>query len=203
MANMIPIKQHSPEPGLAEFETGDTLAIEHGGTGQSTPANALSALGGASQVSLNSHINNQQKHLTLSVINGEIVPTFPEPIRGKLLSISMNNFSWSEAQVNNNEWFQVAHATDRDSGYIMPFNGTIVGYTAHCEDLDGNSKPIRLYVNGSEISVLGTLTGGTNVIVRDVTLDINFNQDDRLRLRGGTGGSILDTVVTLFVRWRA
>jgi len=32
MANQIPIKVHNPEPGLAEFQTGDTIAVEHGGT---------------------------------------------------------------------------------------------------------------------------------------------------------------------------
>ena len=36
MANQIPIKIHTPEPGLAEFQTGDTIAVEHGGTGASS-----------------------------------------------------------------------------------------------------------------------------------------------------------------------
>jgi|GEM_PF-5437104 len=215
MADVIPIKLHSPEPGLAEFESGDTIAIATGGTGATTSNDARLNLGAASQSDLNivstalagkAPINHNHDSLYISktptLINSQPHIVFNDNTRTKILSTTMNNFLWAEAKINNNEWMQIGHAVDTQTGYIMPFKGTIVGVAVHCENTNGNSKDFRIYINGNE-HVIGTLNSGNDVSLVDMSLNLDFSQGDKIRLRGGSGGTIEDTVVTVFTRWRA
>ncbi len=141
----------------------------------------------------------------LATINGQPKPAYVDSSKGgKVLTCELMNMLYAEAAVGNNEWIQIAHATDALSAYIMPFDGTLVGVTAMCEQGNGNTKAFRLIINGTQITAnLFTLSGGGNIIINDQTLNIDFVQGDRIRLRAGGGGTIQDTVITLFAKWRA
>ena len=133
MADVIPIKRHTPEPGLAEFLPSDSVGVSDGGTGAVDAITALTNLGGLSA--------------TPVLINGQPHLVYVDATRGKTLSISLNNYLYAEAALGNNDFVQIGTASDANSGYVMPFQGTIVGVTLHCENTQGNTKPLDLYVN--------------------------------------------------------
>ena len=111
---------------------------------------------------------------------------------------------FAENKIADLDWIQISNAQDAESGFIATFDGTVVNISAHCENTGGNSKEIRLYIDGVDTADLGTLSGGVNATINDTTLDIDFSQGDRLRLRAinGVGGNIQDTVIKLTVKWR-
>jgi len=130
---------------------------------------------------------------------------FTDATRSKTLSVETHTFQWAENTVGNNDWIQIGNASDADSGWVMPFDGTIVGMTAYCEDAGGATFDIDLYINGADNGAVAVLTG-TDVSDTDPTLDIDFSAGDKLRLRGDRtagGGSLGDTNVALLVKWRA
>jgi len=139
----------------------------------------------------------------MATIGGQMKPVYVDASKGgKVLSVEMMNIWWAESQVGNNEWMQIGHASDADSSWIMPFDGTIVGVTAHCEDAP-NNKDFRLYINTSEVdSQYFTIPSGTNSIVNDQTKNTDFSANDRIRLRAAAGGSINDTAISILVKWR-
>lgn len=143
----------------------------------------------------------------IATIGGQPKPVYVDSSKGgKVLSVEMSNYWWAEAALSNNDWVQIGHASDADSGWIMPFDGTIVGVTAHCENnSSGNPKDMRLYVNGTQADTsFITIPTGTNQTVNDQTKNFDFSAGDRLRFRAGSsGGTINDTVISLMVKWRA
>lgn len=139
-----------------------------------------------------------------STINGQEVVTVADGTRGdKLLSVDSNTFMWSENSLGNNDWVQIAGASDADSGYIMPMDGTIVMATAHCENAT-NASTINIYNGASTTTVgaAGSFTASANAQFVNTTLNIDFVQGDRIRLRN-VGGTINDTVISMYVKWRA
>ena len=95
-------------------------------------------------------------------------------------------------------------AVNADSGHIVPYNGTIVGATYHCEDDNGNTKELILYINTSSNATLFTTDGSSgDQSGVDNTLNIDVTAGDKLRIRAGTTGTAInDTIVTLYVKWR-
>lgn len=143
--------------------------------------------------------------LTTTTINGQPMLTLEDTTRAnKILSVGEQVFIFAENQLSNLDWIRVANANDADSGFVADFNGTIVNISAHCENTGANSKDIRLFIDAVDSGVLGTLSGGANATVNDTTLDIDFNQGQRVRLRAddGIAGNIQDTIVKLTVKWR-
>lgn len=143
--------------------------------------------------------------LTLSTINGQPVITLVDTTRGdKALSIDSNQLAWSNNDLDHNEWMRVGDAGDADSGYIAPLDGTIVWATAHCEDADNDVKDIHVYVNAVDQGSLGNLSGTDNATFVNSTVDIDFNQGDRIRLRavGAASGDIKDTIASIHLKWR-
>lgn len=142
----------------------------------------------------------------LATVGGQMKPCYVDSSKGgKVLTVEMSNYWWAEAALSNNDWMQIGHASDADSGWVMPFDGTIVGVTAHCENNPtGSGKDMRLYMNGSQFDPsFITIPNGANAIVNDQTKNIDFSAGDRLRFRAGlAGGTINDTVISLMVKWR-
>jgi len=120
----------------------------------------------------------------------------------KNLSVGDTSVNWAENRVKNNDWLNIGRAADALSGYVVPLDATIVKITAHTSDAKGNTKPILLYVNGVLNTTVGTFSGAGEQQFEDVTADIDVAAGDKLRLRGGTGGTIEDTVITLWLKWR-
>ncbi len=143
----------------------------------------------------------------IATIGGQPKPVYVDSSKsGKVLSVEMSNYWWAEAALSNNDWVQIGHANDADAGWIMPFDGTIVGVTAHCENNPtGNAKDMRFYVNTTQVDAsFIQIPAGTNQTVNDQTKNFDFSAGDRLRFRAGSsGGTINDTVISLLVKWRA
>jgi len=143
--------------------------------------------------------------LAITIINGQPMLTLEDTTRGnKILSVGEQALQWSEKKLGNQDWIDIGDASDADTGWIADFDGTIVYASGHCENTKGNSKDIRIYVNAIDTVLAGTLIGGANVTFNNTTLNTNFIQGDRLRLRAinGAGGNIEDSTIKLTVKWR-
>lgn len=142
--------------------------------------------------------------LAQTVINGQPMMTFEDTTRAnKILSISEQTYVWAENRLSDLDWVRMGNASDADSGYIADFDGTIVYATAHCENTNANSKDIHIYIDGTDAGSIGALSGGINATIADQTLNLDFTQGQKLRLRAvGAGGAIQDTVIKLTVKWR-
>jgi hypothetical protein len=138
-----------------------------------------------------------------STVQNIFGPTYHDDFRDLELSIETATYSWSEANINDLEWIQLGVASDADSGYSMPYSGYIVSSAMQCENTNGTTKSIDLYVNGSNSGTIGTFSG---VVVDQTqhteTLTIGFAQGDKIRLRGGAGGgNITDTNIQVRIKW--
>lgn len=120
----------------------------------------------------------------------------------KILSIETTTIVFSENRIGNNDWVQVGNATDALSGYIVPMNATIVRASMTTSNANGNTKSIDLYIDGVNNGALLSVTGAGEQTDRDNLLNIDVAQDAKLRLRGGTGGNIEDTVITIWFKYR-
>jgi len=142
--------------------------------------------------------------ISMSDINGQQIATIPDSTRAdKELSVDSNTFMWSENALSNNDWIEIAGARDADSGYIMPLDGTIVMATAHCENAQ-EASTINIYNGASTtpVAAAGSFVVSPNAQFVNTTLNVDFNQGDRIRLRN-VGGNLRDTAVSIFVKWRA
>lgn len=141
----------------------------------------------------------------ITVINSQPMLTLIDTTRlNKVLSVAESNLMFAENKVNDNDWIQIGNANDADSSYIAEFDGTLVFASGHCENTGGNSKEIHFYIGAADSATLGTFTGGINATFNNVTLNTDFSQGDRLRIRAhnGAGGDIQDIVVKLTLKWR-
>lgn len=143
--------------------------------------------------------------LTITEINGQPMLTLEDTTRGnKILSVGEQVFVFAENTLRDQNWIRISNASDADSGFIADFDGTIVNFSAHCENTGSATKDIRVFIDGVDTANLGTISGGTNATVNDTTLDLDFSQGQRIRLRAidGSPGLIQDTVIKLTVKWR-
>lgn len=143
--------------------------------------------------------------ITISTINGQLVPTFEDTSRSKQLSVADNVVSFSDNRLRDLQWMSVGNASDASTGYIVDMDATIVRATATCIDADVNIKEIHLYVNGTDEGVIGSLGPGNNVSFINNSINVDADQGDliRLQVEDVTGtGPIEDTVVKLTVKWR-
>jgi len=149
--------------------------------------------------------------LAVTTINGQEVLTLVDTTRAnKILSVGDTSVTFSDNRVGNNDWLQVGAAVDALSGYIVPLNATIVKVTGHTSDNNGLTKSIDLYVDDVLNSTIGTFNGaaGSPQIIgqdefRNVTVNVDVNQDQKITLRGDAGGGTIDdTVITVWLKWR-
>ncbi len=152
--------------------------------------------------------------LTVTIINGQPILTLEDITRAnKILSVSENPIMFSENILTNNDWIRIASASDRASGYVADFDGTIVSATGHCKRVNNNDKAIRLYTQGVDRGSIFTFFGSGEDYEINTTLNIDFNQGDKIRLVAKnilsgspptpTSGRIQDTVVKLVLKWRS
>ncbi len=152
--------------------------------------------------------------LTVTIINGQPILTLEDITRAnKILSVSENPIMFSENILTNNDWIRIASASDRASGYVADFDGTIVSATGHCKKVSNNDKAIRLFTQGVDRGSIFTFFGSGEDYEINTTLNIDFNQGDKIRLVAKnilsgspptpTAGRIQDTVVKLVLKWRS
>ena len=155
--------------------------------------------------SSDSFIQNKPEGLAVTVIGGQPMLTLVDTTRSnKVLSVAQFDWRWGESSVDDNDWIQHDGAIDQDAGVIMPFNATLVYATGHCENANGTTKPINIWVDGANVGVLGTFSGSANVTFSNTSFNIDINAGQRFRLRAGTaGGQIQDIVLVTIFKWRA
>ncbi|NJO64942.1 MAG: hypothetical protein HC836_44570 [Richelia sp. RM2_1_2] len=127
----------------------------------------------------------------------------PDETRGNtLLSSETFTIIFSENNINNMDWIQVGLAADTDSGFIMPYDGSVIRATAHCENTNNKTCSFHLYVNELSVGSILQLTGSRQQTASAVNLNAQFSAGDKLRLRGITSGKLEDTIVILWIKWR-
>ena len=121
----------------------------------------------------------------------------------KNLSVETFTIMFSENQLSNNEWVKIGRATDALNGYIMPHNATIVALTAHTENAGGTAgNGLEIYVDNVIIPVASTF-GATESSINENALSVDVNQNQKIRIRTNiVGSSLLDTVISLWIKWR-
>lgn len=142
---------------------------------------------------------------SVSTINGQPIMTYTDTTRTKTLSVESHVYNFGENALTHLDWIRIGNVADADSGHIMPLDGTIVYFTAHCENTNANSKDLHLFRDGTDEGSLGTLSGGANAEVTDTTIDIDFSAGEKIRIQaqGAGSGQIEDTIANVTVRWRA
>ena len=148
----------------------------------------------------------QFDRLAISLIDANPYLTLTDPTRGdKLLTVDSTQLLFADDSLSNLEWVEIGDANNTDSGYIMRHNGTVVGVTGHCEDLNGFTQTIDLFINAAVASTIGTFTTASTQAQFNNDLNVDFSVNDRLRMRAGASaaGSIDDTVLSLWIKWRA
>lgn len=120
----------------------------------------------------------------------------------KILSSESFTLIFSESRLSNMDWIQIGGATDADSGFIMPFDGTIVRATAHCENTRGNVFNFQFYKNAVSVGSILQLAGSGQQTAAAVDLDFDFDAGDKLRMRAVGSNYIEDTVIVVWVKWR-
>ena len=149
----------------------------------------------------------QFDRVSYTTIAGEPFLTLVDPTRSdKVLSVESTPFTFGRNKLNNNDWLRTGgNAGDAESGVIIPRTGTIVRGTGHCADATGVTQTVEIYVGASSVAVAGSVASASVQAQFNNSLDIDIGADSRLRLRAGASasGQIEDTIVTLWVRWRA
>ena len=143
--------------------------------------------------------------LEITVINGQPMLTLEDTTRAdKKLSVGEQGLTFAENALADQDWVRIGNANDALTGFIADFDGTIVYAEGHCENTGAFAKDIRIYINGVDTALAGTLTGGADVSFTNQLLNVDFNQDDKIRLRAidGVAGTIQDCVIKLTVKWR-
>jgi len=139
-------------------------------------------------------------------INGEYILCYNDPNRSdKILSVNDIYLSFGENRISSNDWIiPVANASSADSSHIAFKDATIVSAFYNCEDANGLSKDINLYINDTLETTLFTTLPNDNTYQQEInnSLNIDVLSGDRIRVRGGSGGNIEDTVVCLIIKWR-
>lgn len=170
----------------------DTIAVNDGGTTE--------------EHSIEDVVEAVLPGVTITTINGQPMLTLEDTTRAnKILSVGEQILTFAENALTDLDWVRIGNSNDADSGFIADFDGTIVYATGHCEDTGaGISKDIRIYIDAVDTALAGTLSGGANATFNSNTLNVDFSQGDKIRLRAidGAAGAIQDTVVKLTVKWR-
>jgi len=136
----------------------------------------------------------------------QLIFALPDAVRLKTLSVDTEVYQFNETVVAPDAYIGIGSAGDPLTGIIMPLDGTIIRVTGHCSDTGGNAKDIDLYLNGdaTATATLGTITGPGEQTFADNLLNIDVSAGDKIRLRGSNdAGTIQDTNITLYIKWRA
>jgi len=144
--------------------------------------------------------------LTFTDINGQSILTHIDTSRSsKVLSIDSHPYMFANNTLDDAEWMDLGDASNTDVGITMPLDGTIVMATGQTEDDNGNTFQMDVYIDGVDSGSVGTLTGGANSEFQSTTLDLDFTQGQKLRVRGDRSagsGELGDVNVVIIVRWR-
>ena len=121
--------------------------------------------------------------------------------RNKWLSTNLTSQEFSRRGSVDNSYLATDNNPCRDSGFLMPANGTIVMVTIRISGGD-TTKEFHLRRNGVASDILTfQLSGSNTLVVDDVNFD--FNSSDWLSVFADPGGtSVENPVFTIWYAWR-
>lgn len=143
--------------------------------------------------------------LTIATINGQPIVVYTDSTRTKTLSIESHPYQFADNAVGDNDWMDIGDAANSDVGITMPLDGTVVMATGQTEDANGNTFDLDLYIDAVDSGSVGTLSGASQSDFQTTTLNLNFTQGQKLRVRGDRtagSGSLGDVTCMVIVRWR-
>ena len=120
----------------------------------------------------------------------------------KILSSESFTLVYSENKIYDQDWMSIGNAVDADTGFIMPFPGTVVRATLHCEDARDRIFDFNLYINATDQGSILQVSGIAEQTAAALDLNINFAAGDKLRLRGFGDQWLEDTVIVIWIKWR-
>jgi len=139
-----------------------------------------------------------------NAVLSEPMLTFIDTTRlNKQLSVETTAYAYGRNTVNRNARLRPAQGNSNFSGYIMPYNGTVIRASLVTVNNAGQSRSFSVLVNTVEhAGVLSTTGLGEQSVTNDV-VNIDFLAGDKLIMRGrGPGGLIQATTALLWVKWR-
>jgi len=149
---------------------------------------------------------------TFQILGADLVLSEPmsfmiDSTRGnKFLSVESSIFDFGHRSPSNNSWLRPGneHIDSSKSGFIMPYDGTIVRATAQTNNTNNNSKTFSIFINLIENINILTLSGTGEVKDEVTNVNIDFNAGDKIRVRAknGTGSKLSHTLVSIWVKWR-
>lgn len=141
----------------------------------------------------------------LAVIGNELF--MYDANRGKWLGVGAMALQFGKEGAFNNDTLEFGGDLEQDGvGPLMPFNGTIVAVTATTYVNAGKRFQIRVRDYNP---VAGTITSTqtynfalTNYEYNNTSLNLDFNTNDFITIRGNGGGNAEDAAVVVWVKWR-
>lgn len=149
--------------------------------------------------------------ISTSIIGGQEMLAFNDSTRtNKLLSIEKAKFLFVQATVSAGTYLKIGNQnTSSTEGYIMPFDGTVVGISSHIVDPNGRTGTYDMHFdNDAGTPTLITYSGNNEQKMFDNTLDYDILAGQTLQFRcdsisgGGMNKNQYDINVVLYVRWR-
>jgi len=121
----------------------------------------------------------------------------------KQLSVETTAYAYGRNSVNTNARLRPAQGNNNFSGYIMPYNGTVIKSSLMTVDNLGQLRSFSVLVNTVETAGVLSTTGLGLQKVTNTAVNIDFLAGDELIMRGrGPGGLIKATTALLWVKWR-
>ena len=127
--------------------------------------------------------------LSPEIINGQPVIAYEDSTRSeKTLSAETVSFTWSDNLSTNGEWLYIAGVSNANSGHIMPLDGTITMSTGHCANVIDDTS-LEIFINNETVArgAAGAFLTGANAQYTNTTIDIDFVQGDKIRLKNNGG----------------
>jgi len=141
----------------------------------------------------------------LAVIGDELY--MYDATRVKWLNVSATAIQFGYYGSINTNNLEFGGSMDSDiAGPLMPFNGTIVAVTA--TTVSNSTKSFELRVRdynpgtGFVSTTQSYIFGLTDYEFVNSTLNLDFNQNDFLAVRGNAGGGASDPSIIIWVKWR-
>ncbi len=123
--------------------------------------------------------------------------------RSKVLSVAESVYTYQMNSLNNQSWVLPNTSLNSTSGYVMPYDGTIVRLTAYIGATNNNSMALAVYVNSTEYT--GQLTTGkTGSSFVNSAVNLDFSAGNLLRLQSiiSSGGNVQYVTIGMTVKWR-
>jgi hypothetical protein len=140
-----------------------------------------------------------QDSVTSDASNKLNIPVTFDPLRQKLLSIGFETFTNEAITVRPYDGLKFSYIFG-SSGlcWIAPLKGTIVGYSFSASR--NSATDLLLYVNNTSHGLLTTVSN--ELIQSSYSVNIDFEMNDKLKIKAGAIADSDEVVVSIMLKWR-